>query len=787
MIESDAPEITVVAGAGSGKTTTLSARYLRLVEQGVPPSSILCVTYTRKAAAEMKTRIVRGLQDRKLYEEAQEAETGPIQTMHSLYERILRENAVAAGIDPEFEVLDPLDESALWKEAIEEAAAGGPDPESQPEEAAAHKALVDALIAQFSTWDARQGGTSLAKVEEVVHGIVGAWRLSGKTPDQVAPHPDFRTWERSVDAVVRAALPTQIGGALSGEPGMLIEDLREHRRQFPRDPMPRWAQNLLKSDGFPLDEFPLARAAHALSLDAWRRYEAELARTGRMDFAATETSAVELVEGYPAVAARLRRRFRHVMIDESQDLNPIQDRLLAAISPASRLFVGDGQQAIYGFRGADRTLFTARGGGERFALAQNRRSRPAILNFVAAAYAPIWGEEFLRMEAVLAPAAPMEMGSNEEFDPFADPPKDESHGRVLLVDASGDATVAAVKHLLSMGTPPGEIAVLAAQRAANVARALGRAGIPNKVLSGGEDFYARLEIRDLANVLGAIADPGDRLSLLAALRSPAVGLSFGSILRLADRKELPVVPDDFEPESPEDGERLDRFRSWFFGLVTLADHLPAWEILGRVLAQSDLLENLAREPHRDQAIANVRKMLALATRTPEIGLVDFARRIRAIRHTRTKEGDAALAEENANLVTVSTVHGAKGLEWEAVVYHDAGRKRRECRDVALVSAGPDGYNLPDRYDLIGLKLGRTGSRLWEALAHLREEAEENEAQRLDYVAATRAKRILAIVAREAKGTRKNSLVALAKTFPPGLYERVRLTESGVPAPDAPVN
>ncbi|RYG85562.1 hypothetical protein EON77_05335, partial [bacterium] len=235
----------------------------------------------------------------------------------------------------------------------------------------------------------------------------------------------------------------------------------------------------------------------------------------------------------------------------------------------------------------------------------------------------------------------------------------------------------------------------------------------------------------------------------------------------------------FHPEDPLDEEKLERFRGWFPGLVALADHLPAWEILGRVLAQSDLIENLAREPHRDQAIANVRKMLTLATHTPEIGLADFARRIRAIRHTRTKEGDAALAEESADLVTVSTIHGAKGLEWETVVFHDAGRRKKECRDLVLCAPGLGGS------DLVGLKLGRTGSRLWEVLASMREAADESESQRLDYVAATRAKRILAIPVKEAKGARKESLIALAKRFPPGLYERVRLTDGGTIAPNAP--
>jgi hypothetical protein len=106
-VASDAKRVVLHAGAGSGKTSVIAERYLRLVTKGgVAPEQVLTITFTRRAAAEMKERIVAGLRRAGRGDLAQRAETGPIQTVHGFCERLLRENAFAAGIDPQFDVLE---------------------------------------------------------------------------------------------------------------------------------------------------------------------------------------------------------------------------------------------------------------------------------------------------------------------------------------------------------------------------------------------------------------------------------------------------------------------------------------------------------------------------------------------------------------------------------------------------------------------------------------------------------------------------------------------------------
>ena len=130
VVEAREPHLVVIAGAGAGKTSVLVQRYLRFVREGIPPSNILSITFTRKAAAEMKKRIVDTLREEGLFEAAREAETGPIQTVHSFCERLLRENAIAAGLDPEFEILAEAAKAEAREEAIQGAMGDPPDESS---------------------------------------------------------------------------------------------------------------------------------------------------------------------------------------------------------------------------------------------------------------------------------------------------------------------------------------------------------------------------------------------------------------------------------------------------------------------------------------------------------------------------------------------------------------------------------------------------------------------------------------------------------------------------------
>ena len=306
-----------------------------------------------------------------------------------------------------------------------------------------------------------------------------------------------------------------------------------------------------------------------------------------LDFTALESQAVRLLNKKPEVRARLAAQYRVAMIDESQDVNPQQDRLFDAMGVARTMVVGDAQQSIYGFRGAEVALFRARTRNGSYPLTRNWRSEAGILRFVDHVFAPLWPE--------YAPMAPSPAPFRLDDAPIAQGFEGVELWRHNAVDPS--ATAVYVREMLEDGVRPGETAVLvrsaaAAQRLKN---GLDGEGIPARIAGGSERFYTRLEVRDLSNALRAVADPYDDYALLCALRSPIAGLSLDAIVHLA--ADGGGVVERLDPDrlsAEEDRARLAEFLRWYTPLSKVADRLPAGEALAEVFAASPFLTAMAR-------------------------------------------------------------------------------------------------------------------------------------------------------------------------------------------------
>lgn len=426
--------LLVAAGAGSGKTSVLVERFARAVlEDGVPVDAILAITFTEKAAAELKARVRDRFAAAGRHAEARAAEGAFISTIHGFCSTILRGHALAAGIDPEYRVLDALEADRLGVEAFDAALAAFLHEDAGPERlrlVAAYTPERLAAMTRTAYAHLRSQGDEAPELPEIE-----PLRAAGE--------------EERLEAAARAALAELEGAA----DGVRVAEARERlerclgllARDAPGGPgggrrpgdsggaegpdlveLARLAvgrsAGALKTAAF--DEYRDALAAlsallghreelrvHPLLRELLRSYGARYARLKRdrsgLDFDDLELIANRLLRSDAIVRERWSERFAHVMIDEFQDTNPLQSELLGRIA-GDRLFrVGDELQSIYRFRHADVSVFReqadqARADGRFEALTANFRSRPEVLDAIDLLFGSVWGDRFPRLRAGLA-------------------------------------------------------------------------------------------------------------------------------------------------------------------------------------------------------------------------------------------------------------------------------------------------------------------------------------------------------------------------------------------------
>lgn len=755
VVESPERRLTVTASAGAGKTRVLVDRYLRhVIEEGIAPDRILTITFTRKAAAEMKSRIVAGLRLRGCLEAAQIAETGPIQTIHSFCERLLRENAVEAGIDSAFEVLAEEQSSRLIGLAIRDALASSLD------ELPLAERLVTRLAGMGSYGRSR---SPYARLESAVQSILVTLRGSRSQVDELMEmHRDPGRLREAIESAILAGQPPEVLSKLDDGPDLMSR--LQVAWKAAGEPVPAWLRGKWDEE---IEREALEDTCGLVQLacEAWWRLNWNMEEAQRFDFTELERRGIDLLKRSQEVQDRVRARYRVVMVDEAQDLNRIQYDLLSDLGCERELVVGDAQQSIYGFRLADVDQFRMRAASGASQLTKNWRTDEGILRFVDMFFGPIW-----KGYAPMAHRPAFDLESLAVADCTGVEIWEHPNGEMSPVSKF-------VRQLLDEKCEPRDIAVLTRDGfgAGEVQRSLRSAGIDSRISGGSEKFYTRMEVRDLANALVACSDPFEDFSLLACLRSPMVGLSLDSIVLLADKRPVFEALKEFAPPIDEDVEKLARFLAWFDPLRLYADRLSAWEVLSKILAESGYLEAIALRRNSAQLIANVRKLLALAAQEPELGPAEFAERIRAIQEIRHKEGDAPVHEDDGSMVTIMTIHKAKGLEFPIVVLPQTNKK--------LLSGGPE--VLADPWvGMVATNFGRGASLFYRFLDEKRKERTKQEELRILYVAMTRAENRLCISlypATSPETVSRKIRSAIREAKPEGLryrtIETVRKTEN----------
>jgi ATP-dependent helicase/nuclease subunit A len=802
-------DLVLRAGAGTGKTHTLVAAVTHLVAGAtrlgrVPAGEILVLTFSEKAAGELRERVraaFAALAEKAdpLLEQAVRragaarpspaewraaatlAIAAPITTFHGHAAAILRRHAAAARLDPGFTILDEDEATVLFRARAEEALLAALD-----EDPALVAPLVRELDFARAPW-----ARGRALVEHVI-AVAEKLREEGRAPASLLAHDDraeARSLREQAAAAYLAALDDLVA-ALAGKGsagvrarhaelaglrpqihalGLLDLDLERDPAELPplaraREVMKgglgndernrardraREAEALLRRAHVAHRAAPLAAAFAGLVERALAAYQAAKESLGALDFADLVARALDLLERDPAAREAEAERHRAVLVDELQDTNDQQDRLVELVRRpgAPLLAVGDPKQSIYEFRGADVSVFgrvAARvqaGGGRVLALTESRRGLAPLTDLVNRLFA----------RTLRGGAHDFEVA----FDPAADALHPHRGGDGVCVELLGcpdaerepQAVARRLRALLDAGTRPGDVAVLF-RRFTHLERFLGElraCGVPHYVVNG-RGFYEAQEVRDLVNALTLVGDPHDPVATLGVLRSPLCGLSDPALVALARAmggrlRFAPLAAPDFVvPDELDEGERarLASLVALMTRLAAHADRLGAGGILRALLEETDLAAVLATTHHGEQRVANAWRLVALAAAHDAEGRGDrttLARRLRAqAGRARSLAAPAQIVGERDDVVRVMTVHQAKGLEFPVVLVPECGATQREPSEPVVY----------DRAAGLGLRLRMaSGERVptprAERAQALRLARAAAESARIFYVAATRAR------------------------------------------------
>ena len=816
----DAP-LAVSAGAGSGKTYTLTRRIVHALESGFIDDigQVLAITFTSKAAGEIKSRVKGALRAGGMTEQALKVDDAWVSTIHGMCSRILRAHALELGIDPAFTVADEATVKTLLDASLEEVLGGRDDLVSVAQ--GIEPARLDALFSEFAV---RSAGPRTASVEGMVRELVEA---SSAHPDGMAAlalppaatgpvallsqlcdvaQTAFCLAEGVKPGATRDKFLGATQEALDGAQELIASGaaaaLTYERALAAMNAFPVPGRNFGKNTPYGEQAAELAEQYFACAAQARAGLAAghldtlvALARLVAQAFARRKREAglldnndllaftARAFRDFPAIEAAYANRFKLVMVDEFQDTDQLQVDMIKRMAGEgfSRMCtVGDAQQSIYRFRGADVSVYRrhledvcARNAQGVIELPDNFRSHRDVLALCDRVFAQpqVFGAGFMslapgRAEAeVKRPFLPD--GPRVEVQvtcvPYRGVSTDEATAIAARRVARTFAEYAAAGHAYS------DMVVLLGgmSRANDYAAALRAEGLPC-VVAGGSIFNRAPEVALMVRLAQAVANPKWTSALFEVLSSELFALSADDLLELStgfdDERGIPrrrAFDQGFRSVERKVAAGCDvsaplvacahlmRRASEQVGNVPLAD------IMAGIVADSGWLarleaagpEGVARAGNVYKAIRMARDIEADGAKGPASVAAELALRVEL-----AKEAPGALSAEGGDFVRIMTVHASKGLEFPIVAV--AELRDDSARSSALESATVAGRTY------VSLDGGRTLERLREKTSSLVakssayqpfSEFDENELAEMVTRAATPADRRAAIMLHEGRG------------------------------------
>jgi ATP-dependent helicase/nuclease subunit A len=744
----DEPGVVFVsAGAGTGKTTVLVERFVKAVcERGLDVDSVLVITYTERAAGELRTRIRERLAALDRPELARDLDRAWISTIHGFCHRLLRSHPFEAGLDPRFRVVDESQARVLRAEAF----------------AASLSEFVADRESERLRLLATYGGDGLQRMLTTVFDRLRSagrplqlgWEGESRLAATIAELRDvagetLELTDRALEgrAQVEDALEL-VGGPEAGlPPEDRLLDLSELRVAGPeRERFAGYNEALAAVEGAALEE--LAARDRTLLEQLLQTFDAAYreakAVESALDFEDLQLIARDLLHHDERVREATRWRFRAVLVDEFQDTNLLQCELIDLVGSDEVFFVGDEFQSIYRFRHADVEVFRRRreASGGVLALTENYRSRPEVLAVVNQLFGAEFGDDFAPLvaagrfpEPLFGPAVEVLVTDKSSYR------EGDVHWRV----AEARHVARRVRELVDADdAAPGDIVLLfaAGTDAERYEEALRAEGLPTH-RAAGRGYFGQQQVGDLTMYLRLLVNRYDDEALASVLASPFVGVSNDALVllrRAAGRRPLFAGLERSLPGElgPRDRRLFEAFLQRYERLVRVGTTLGLERLCDRIVAEHDYdLAVLSRWDGR-RRYANLRKLARLARSYEELRGADIEGFLRFLADQETvgaKELEAVAIEEGADAVRLLTIHSAKGLEFKVVVVADAGRNPEHAsrEEILCLPDGRVGFKVIDpstgkRHPALGFDELREAERA----------AEEAETRRLFYVAMTRA-------------------------------------------------
>jgi ATP-dependent helicase/nuclease subunit A len=784
----------VDAGAGTGKTTLLVSRLIALLlEKEAPLSRIAAITFTEKAAAELSQRLRSKLEetlaahpDKKdlILKALEDMEKAPLSTIHSFCAGLLREYPVEAGVDPQFTLLDEVQsgafESQTWEHWLKKNLAHPVESLFQFfrvggtfEQVEELKHFLQRNRTLLTTPPARTL-PSVAPFREKWKAFLAWTRAEAihcKDPEDTLYQPLEKFWEESrrIEAAPQGEADFDLASLKVPKTGNkgAQKNWGKERLEAIRERFVQLAEEQEKVFG-PFREALLLNLIHWIGgyLDEW---EAQKARGGFLDFDDLLLKTRDLLKDHPEAREEMKKRLDYLFVDEFQDTDPLQVEVVFFLSekigkhekdwrkvklePGKLFLVGDPKQSIYRFRRADVAIYEETkeriqaNGGKVEVLTENFRTVGGLVEWVNGRFPALFEGTGIGYNPLSPNRA---KGKTEGTLPTLwglkipvplDAPRTKSYFRQQEAEwvatflkgkiLAGDWTLSDPKTHKIRKVRPGDIAILF-RDLSNENEEFWEEALRKRDLSyqivGGKRFYNRPEILALSALLTCLSSPADEAACVAVLRGSLFGFSDEALFRHRASGGL------FLFQAPTEGEMRKAF-DLLVKLYEATRTLGVSETLWEIYQRTNLLAVTAGQPHGEQRVANLMKVLDQARdleTSQHFTYRAFTQWLATQQAEETMEGEAPGPDSSEDRMTLMTIHKAKGLEFPIVFVS------------GWASDPKDSGSLVDRKRATGaFKVGKAELGLkslnYDGVKQEEELQRRAEDTRLLYVAATRAR------------------------------------------------